>query len=860
MHSQAQNDDLVMSLVERALASPPNDLDRYLQETCADDTELMEQVRTYVAWEQRMGGFLTEPLYPRGFFEHPFEPGQLLQERFRIVRELARGGMGIVYEAVDEKLKRRIAIKCSKAGYGKRLQPEVRHASDISHPNICKIFEIHTASTEHGLFEFMTMEFLDGQTLTERLRRGFLSHKEALPIALQLCAGLAEAHRKQVIHGDLKSSNIVLTTDGGTVRTVITDFGLARRPDLSAQNETSGEVAGTPDYMAPELWRGGTVSVASDIYAVGVILREMVCGQEPNARWNRVVNRCLAFDPADRYQRVEDIAHALAPASRRLFLTSAIAAGLAVASGLATYKATTAPAQDVRLSVLQLESVPGPLSRAIGAQFARIKGGSRTNWSLVPATEASRRGVNSVDEAHTILGATHVLHGNIARETDASWLVNVYLIDAQSKSKREFKARYGTKETRYIPVALAAMVTGALHLSPVAGTVDVNDAARPYYRSGLLAMRRESRTDAAVDAMQRAVNADPDSPLTHAGQAEAWWWKYFATKDPKYLSLSEQALAEAQRRNGDLAPVHRISGILFNNRQMSSQALEAFLRTVELDPENSDGHRRLAIAYGAAGQVDKAVAEYRRAIALDPAYHRNHQSFGAFYFHRGEYPEALKHFQKAVELAPQEAATHYALATAFTEMGQFSAAEAELRNALLLGESPVILNNLGVNLLYQRREQEAIPYLMRALEKYPERYLWWMNLGTAYRKLNLLKDAEQANLRALGAAEAELMSNPRRHVVRAAIAYLRASLGDRERALFEVTQALSFASDDPATRWMAVLTLDTLGQREEALNLLKTETYPILADMSRSPELSHLSHDPRFQSLLLSKKTNTETQ
>src|SRR5258706_15374939 len=113
--------------------------------------------------------------------------------------------MGIVYEAVDEKLERRIALKCDKAEFRKRIPPEVRNASEISHPNVCKIFEIHTASTQQGEVDFLTMEFLDGQTLAERLQDGPLPEAEARTIARQLCAGLAEAHRNGVIHGDLKS-------------------------------------------------------------------------------------------------------------------------------------------------------------------------------------------------------------------------------------------------------------------------------------------------------------------------------------------------------------------------------------------------------------------------------------------------------------------------------------------------------------------------------------------------------------------------------------------------------------------------------------------------------------------------------
>src|SRR4029077_18689973 len=162
----------------------------------------------------------------------------------------------------DEKLDHRIAIKCAKAGYRKRLPPEVRNASEISHPNVCKIFEIHTASTEQGEIDFITMEFLDGPTLAERLGGGPLPNEEARAIALQLCAGLAEAHRKQVIHGDLKSNNVILdTAPDGAVCAVITGFCVARGSETAQRTAQSGTLGGTPDYMAPELWKGEKATV-----------------------------------------------------------------------------------------------------------------------------------------------------------------------------------------------------------------------------------------------------------------------------------------------------------------------------------------------------------------------------------------------------------------------------------------------------------------------------------------------------------------------------------------------------------------------------------------------------------------------
>src|SRR4030095_4390294 len=121
------------------------------------------------------------------------------------------------------------------------------NATEISHPNICKIFEIHTASTDQGEVDFITMEFLEGETLDQRLRRGPLPLGEARAIARQISEGLAEAHRNHVIHGDLKSSNVMLRSGvAGPTRAVITDFGLARRTGAVKGSAQSGPLGGTP--------------------------------------------------------------------------------------------------------------------------------------------------------------------------------------------------------------------------------------------------------------------------------------------------------------------------------------------------------------------------------------------------------------------------------------------------------------------------------------------------------------------------------------------------------------------------------------------------------------------------------------
>src|SRR6185312_3602220 len=226
MLPQPTDDDRLMGLVDQALARPAGEREDWLREACANDTDLYARTLNYVQWEERMGGFLLDPYRVSA---RRLAEGEVLDGRFRVVRYLDKGGMGVVYEAVDEKLGKRIALKLARPGYGRRLTPEALHASELGHPNVCRVFEIHTAQTKDGQIEFLTMEFVEGETLTARLKAGPIPQAEAHAIALGIAQGVAEAHRHGVVHGDLKSNNVILGRgpDGG-VRAVITDFGLAR--------------------------------------------------------------------------------------------------------------------------------------------------------------------------------------------------------------------------------------------------------------------------------------------------------------------------------------------------------------------------------------------------------------------------------------------------------------------------------------------------------------------------------------------------------------------------------------------------------------------------------------------------------
>ena len=876
MESRSRTDDLAMTLVEQALSRPEEERERYLRNICGANIELFAQAWGYVQWEKRMQSFLLDPLNLPGEEGPPFEPGQLLINRFRIVREVAQGGMGIVWEAIDEKLDRRVALKCAKSGFRQQLPPEVRNAREISHPNVCKIFEIHTASTTKGEIDFISMEFIVGETLAERIQRAPIAEEQARAIARQLCSGLAEAHRHRLIHGDFKTNNVILTTDTeGSVRAIITDFGLARRAGAA-----SALLGGTPAYMAPELWKGEKPSVASDIYALGVVLWELHSGERPSqlgvssstlpageraiwkrptgrGAWERIIARCLDPHPQSRFRNAIEVAEAFGPSrTRRWFLAATATLFLTAGSGVVTYLRLTAPAESVQLALLPNGSASetalasANLLHDTAKQLSELKSTSQRQFKFISLDKVTRNVVNTPAQARAALGASHSLR--VALEQHGRYTsVRAFLTDLGSGAKvKQWTAEYKIGELGYAPVALAAFVTETLKLPPPAGGATVNDAARADYLAGVAAARRDSTADRALQSFEQAVAADHDSALTYAGLAEAQWLKAAATGDKVWLSRTAEAVQEAQNRNGDLPEVHRIAGLLKANSGRYEQAIPEYLRAIELDPRNGDAYRRLGEAYQTIEELESALAAFLKASEIDPKQYRNYRDLGDFYFQQARYKEAAKHLAKAVALAPDEQHTHYGLGVAYLGQGQFTLAEQELRSSIRLQKTPAALQSLAVVLMYEGKERDAIPYFLQALKLGPQQYLCWVNLGTAYRRLGRRVDSERAYRRALDLVERDIADNPRNGSVRSDLGYLCAQLGDKRRARSEIAQALQQSPNDAQAHWEAAATYEALGARDDALSVLAASPAGVLADLNRWPDVADLHADPRFIDLL----------
>jgi eukaryotic-like serine/threonine-protein kinase len=346
--------DPITDLCKAALQCVPANCTDFLRRNSADDVENDEH--------ENVGSFLsTVPFVnDKQPVKQPtkrFAPGEVLAERFRIVGFIAAGGMGEVYEAEDLILKESVAIKTVRLEVLEegqavaRFKREVQLARRVTHPNVCRVFDPFWHKKTEGNSEsaavlFVSMELLKGETLTKRLRRaGRFTAEEALPLIGQIASGLEAAHRASVVHRDLNPGNVMLVPDRkeNQLRSVITDFGLAMRTGVVENKSVDltglHGILGTLPYMSPEQIEGKEVSQLTDIYALGLIIYEMVTGKHAypantplasavrrlsdsiespnrfapqlNAHWERTITRCLKRDPVARFHSAMDVARAL---------------------------------------------------------------------------------------------------------------------------------------------------------------------------------------------------------------------------------------------------------------------------------------------------------------------------------------------------------------------------------------------------------------------------------------------------------------------------------------------------------------------------------------------------------------------
>jgi uncharacterized protein YfiM (DUF2279 family) len=361
-----------------------------------------------------LGGAVTLPAANVGVVGE-LTVGALIAERYQIIRFIARGGMGEVYEVDDLELGQRVALKTLRPERAQvpreleRLKREIVLARGVTHPGICRLFDVGFHTTDDASIAFLTMELLDGPTLAEELRRaGPWSPAEARAALGHLAAALGAAHAVGVIHRDFKSQNIILVERGGARVPVITDFGLAAR---DADPTVTDRFAGTPAYMAPEQVLGLAPTFAADVYALGVVAYELISGHLPfegasglalavaktrtaapsvrsvapavDDRWARALARALEREPARRWPTPAAFVAALdgaRPRPRRWWLVAGLAAIAAVGAIAVPWSRTPAPVAPAPVPpapIAPLRDAAGRLALQLGGEGQDIVEGVR---------------------------------------------------------------------------------------------------------------------------------------------------------------------------------------------------------------------------------------------------------------------------------------------------------------------------------------------------------------------------------------------------------------------------------------------------------------------------------------------------
>jgi tetratricopeptide (TPR) repeat protein/tRNA A-37 threonylcarbamoyl transferase component Bud32 len=377
-----------------------------------------------------------------------FMPDHVVAGRYRIVRFIARGGMGEVYEAEDLELGGSVALKTIRPEVAEdevaveRFRREIQIARKVTHPNVCRVFDVSYDQGGGTNVMFVTMELLAGRTLREAiLKDGPFSLQDALPIARQIADGLAAAHRAGVVHRDLKSANVMLVPEEGqpAPRVVVTDFGLARASIFSERTITNtGDILGSPAYMSPEAIEGKPLTASADIYAFGILLYEMITRGHPfeaetplasvlkrlrepatsprqflpdlSLTWEHAILRCLEREPEDRFGDAREVVAALEggvtgalPSRRRARLRGVAIAlgGIAVIAAIAVFVPWT------RVKIAPATTTPraAPARRAVAVIGFRNQSGDRdVAWLSTALTEMLTTEVAAGEQVRTIPG------------------------------------------------------------------------------------------------------------------------------------------------------------------------------------------------------------------------------------------------------------------------------------------------------------------------------------------------------------------------------------------------------------------------------------------------------------------------
>jgi tetratricopeptide (TPR) repeat protein/tRNA A-37 threonylcarbamoyl transferase component Bud32 len=927
----AGQSESVGELFEAALALEPSERKNFLDDACGQDSALRETVENLLAEDARAGSFLEHPAFnfldgaimqglPIGDtthsansfdnpWQHSLEPGQILVDRFVIIRLIAKGGMGEVYEAEDRRLQGvHVALKTilpqvsNEPALQKRFEREVLLAREVAHPNLCPIYDIFHSDRPTPNSLFLTMKLLPGETVAARLHRPTpISTEEGSAILRQTALGLAAIHAAGIIHRDIKPNNIIVDGAGAEVRLWITDFGLAQA--LQGDMTLVGRgVAGTPRYIAPELLQGQPPSQASDLYAFGVVMHEVFTGQKPTIApdnssvivsprltsskvptfCSHLIRECLEVDPKRRCQAfdraLESFGQKRQPRkvwTRRQFIGTTAAGVGALAVGGWVERETIYdmlhPLPGKRFVALvnwphtsDLQVMPmltGVLS-AIKGELARIEAFDRDLFVISPedVDQDLTRAAN-FKELCDPLGANLVLAASGIPGGRSFELLLRVLDPITGHALRAKRLNSDPHDMTALPNKAAQAAASLLNVSrylkdkePVRpGTQSVAAFNAFQTAESLMKQQNDSGLDGAIEKYREAVDIDPKYAIAYANLGIAYGRLYAIRHDAGALDLAHANCRRALTLDPNLVDGHLAMGGVFSLSGHEQSALDEYAKVLKLDPSNPMALVWQGQIFERLNRWVEAEQCFNRVLQERPNYWLAYHELGTALNGQGKYQEAIEKFRAATLAAPGNSQAFANLGGEYLQIGDFAQASSSLKKSFDLEPNDLAAVNTSLALRYQHKPAEALPYAQKAVEMNPTEDTNWLELGDCYSSLhNHENDAKAAYLRAAQEAEKHVRTDPTDGASVMLLALYRMKSGDAQDALSLLKKAERLGANDMDSQLYKARILELLGKRDEALATLAVcfRKGATALQFAPFPDMEALRQDPRYLQLL----------
>ena len=667
---------------------------------------------------------------------------------YRILEKTGSGGMGEVYKAEDTRLQRFVALKflptdiANDARAVARFEREAQAASALNHPNICTI---HDIGEENGRL-FIVMEFLEGQTLKQRIAAGRLETGEILALGLQIADALNAAHAQGIIHHDIKPSNVIVTRRGDAK---VLDFGLATLPLRSLDSaETATSIdsvagMGSIPYMAPEQLRGEAGDARADLYALGATLYEMATQRRPFCGSSiAALMHAILHDPPDPPRSLNpELHHDLEALILKCLEKKPERRYQSAAELIADLHRSASPQPaEKSLVVLYFENLSGILedeylrdgmTEDIITELSKIK-----PLRVFPrsAVLAHRDKPVTSSQIGRRLGASYVLDGTLRRSGNRL-RITAQLVDSASghsvwaeRYDREMKDIFELQDEIACSISQALRIT----LSPqeeqdIASKPTESHEAYDYYLRGRGYARRCTRVDLelAIEMYEHAVALDPRFALAYAGVAIACGLLYdWHERNPRWIERAVQAAGRARALEPELPEVLAAHARLQWSQRDYSEAIRFALDAIRRKPDCENAYWTLGQAYFSSDRWEEAAALADRAVELSGADYNVYIPFMMAYERLGRIAEArglrLRHIESLkvhLEQVPEDMRARILLANNFASLGSGSECVRQLNVALeLCPHDSNILYNAACTYGILHKKEEALALLQKAVE------------------------------------------------------------------------------------------------------------------------------------------------